>query len=129
MRCEEAIVDCRDNGEEGDRAASGRKGGGGGGVGAVRTVRDSEGCCESFPDAGYVEGEHEFDGGPGKERSKERIHGTVDVMEGERVEDMVAGRVVPGLVQRPSLSSKDRLGEDNAFLRVFSCAGLEGRLM
>lgn len=46
--CQEAVVDCWDYREEGDRF---------GGVGVVR----GEGRCEAVPDLGRVEGKEELD--------------------------------------------------------------------
>lgn len=74
---EETVVDCWDDGEEGDWLLFGRLVGG------------KEGGGEALPDRGGIEGEHEFDGRAREKGGEKGVHGPVDMVQGEDVQEVV----------------------------------------
>ena len=97
---EEARVDCGDDGEEGDGFWFGAVGG-------------EEGGCEAVPDGGGVEREEELDAGSGDEGRDECVDRAVDVVQGEDVEEVVGGCIVPGFYERVRLCGEDGGAEDD----------------
>lgn len=150
VRCKEARVDGRDDGEEGDFGgwvvAAGAVGGGGGGGGvvvdavrpvgggvAVHSVRRGsirirsgyvvdERRGKPLPHGICIEGVQEFDAAARKQRRENRIDGPVDVVQRQYVQQAVLRAVLPRLEQAARLRRHGGLWDEHA-LGPVGCAG------